>query len=516
MIPTLLRPMLALALIIMMSCSDNTRSTQSSNNGTLDVESTDSYRVDTSSAPDSASLSDTLNPPDASSSTDTTVNDTSGPPADSLWPSPQVGIHEESTRYLVAANENAAPMELMNSPRPPFGVWYATPFNTRMTALTAQINSNHAYSQLQAFSLKSDFILLTEDVPGTPSALHVVRRTEDFSELLSTPLGTWGNPRWDPSNNTKLIHFNNPNAGPNSLRLERTDVLTGDTETAFTFPTEYQAYLTNQSFDELSRNGRWLAGQAVGVGAWSRIFTVDLESQTLGAELDPEALYSSVCTPDPDWGAVDPDWVGVSPLGKYLMVQWATDGTGRCEGLESYDIQTGEYIGHVTSGHPHADLTVLADGVTEVFVTNELSGPDETSAWVGGADVQPIDSENPALAYRVLPGPAVGESPPQYLYLIDWGGFEHISCRGPIGTCLVTGYPSPENGARDPLEDEIYMINLDGSGVVRLAHHHSTGLDYWSQPRATISLDGRYVVFDTDWDLQNETLAFLIDLAETP
>ena len=183
--------------------------------------------------------------------------------------------------------------------------------------------------------------------------------------------------------------------------------------------------------------------------------------------------------------------------------------TGRCEGLESYDIQTGEYIGY--PGHPHADLTVLADGVTEVFVTNELSGPDETSAWVGGADVQPIDSENPALAYRVLPGPAVGESPPQYLYLIDWGGFEHISCRGPIGTCLVTGYPSPENGARDPLEDEIYMINLDGSAVVRLAHHHSTGLDYWSQPRATISLDGRYVVFDTDWDLQNETLAFLID-----
>jgi hypothetical protein len=405
-------------------------------------------------------------------------------------------------------------MPIQNDPRPAFGEWYTSPFNTRLTALSPEANSNHAYSQLQAFSSDSVFVLLAEDIPGSPSALNVIRRMSDRATVLSSPTGLWGNPRWDPASPSKLIHFNPKNSG--ELLVQRTDVLTGATETAFTFPAEYQSYLTNQSFDELSRDGRWMAGQALGTGNWSRIFAVDLVNQTLGAQLDPEALYAGPCTPDPEWGELDPDWVGVSPLGTYLVVQWATDGTGRCEGLETYDIATGEYVGHVTSGHPHADLTVLADGITEVFVTNELYGPTAEQGWVGGASVQPIDTENPALAYRVLPGPATGEASPHFLYLIDWGGFEHISCRGPIGTCVVTGYPSPENGSLDPLEDEIYLIRLDGTGVVRLAHHHSSGSDYWTQPRASISLDGRYVIFDTDWELQDQSLAFVIDLANVP
>ena len=116
-IPTLLRPMVALALIIMMGCNDDTRSTQSSNNGTLDVQSTDTYRVDTSSAPDSASLSDTLNTLDASPSTDTTVDDTSAPPADFIWSSP--GGFTKSHTLPRRANGNATPMELMNSLAPP-------------------------------------------------------------------------------------------------------------------------------------------------------------------------------------------------------------------------------------------------------------------------------------------------------------------------------------------------------------------------------------------------------------
>jgi hypothetical protein len=156
---------------------------------------------------------------------------------------------------------------------------------------------------------------------------------------------------------------------------------------------------------------------------------------------------------------------------------------------------------------------VLADGVTEVFVTNELSGPTGAQTFVNGEAAKAVDSAYPALAYRELPGTPSGEATPRFLYLIDWGGFEHISCRGPFGYCVVTGYPSPENGATDPLEDEIYLIRLDGSGLVRLAHHHSSGMDYWTQPRATHSSDGRYIIFDSDWDLDNATMAYVLDLA---
>ena len=423
------------------------------------------------------------------------------------------GLAETATRYL--AGQGAQAIATNQDPAPAFGTWYTTPFNTALTPMTAQANSNHAYSQLQAFSSDNSYVLLSEDIAGTPSAETVVRRVAGFEKVWSVPVGTVGNPRWDPTSPQHLIHFNDN--GEPSLAVQRTDVATGATETVFDFPSEYQSYLSNQSFDELSRDGRWIAGQAVGTGNWSRIFAVDLVNGTLGAQLDPEALYSGPCTPDPQWGQPDPDWVGVSPLGNYLVVQWGAEGTGRCEGLETYDIQSGAYIGHVTSGHPHADLTVLADGLTEVFVSAELSGPSAGQAWVNGTAAENSDLDNPALAYRLLPGPATGESEPNYLYGIDWGGFEHISCRGPIGTCVLTGYPSPGNGALDPLEDEIYMIHLDGSGVLRLAHHHSSGAEYWSQPRASVSLDGRFIIFDSDWGFPDgQTIAYLIDLAQTP
>ena len=506
---------------------------------------------DTSTEPDTAKT-DTASPADSSSPTDTTPaqdtttppedtttppedtaappedtaappEDTAAPPEDTQSPPPTdfkldeltAGLHETATRYVEEAGTSAASMSVNNDPAPAFGKQYLTPFNTVLTPVGPDFHVNHFYSQLQAFSADNKYVLLAEDLPGTPSALTVVRSLPDFSLVLSAPVGEWGNPRWHPTDYGKLVHFNP--TGEGELRLETTDVASGETTTLYTFPAEYQMYLKNQSFDELSRDGKWIAGQAVGVGNWSRIFAFNLETQTLGAQIDPEALYAGPCTPDPQWGPVDPDWIGVSPLGNYLVVQWAAGGTGRCEGLETYDIKTGAYIGHVTSDHPHADLTVLADGKTEVFVTNELTGPTVGDTFVNGEAAKPIDVMYPALSYRVLPGPAEGQAKVHHLYLIDWGGFEHISCRGPYGVCVVTGYPSPENGATDPLEDEIYMIRLDGSGVVRLAHHHSTGGDYWTQPRATMSVDGRYVLFDSDWGFNDfSSLAYLIDLAIDP
>jgi hypothetical protein len=57
-------------------------------------------------------------------------------------------------------------------------------------------------------------------------------------------------------------------------------------------------------------------------------------------------------------------------------------------------------------------------------------------------------------------------------------------------------------------------VRLDGSGLVRLGHHRSSENDYWTQPRASLSGDGRYVIFDSDWDQPaGQRAAFVIDLA---
>jgi hypothetical protein len=43
--------------------------------------------------------------------------------------------------------------------------------------------------------------------------------------------------------------------------------------------------------------------------------------------------------------------------------------------------------------------------------------------------------------------------------------------------------------------------------VIRLAHHRSRSAEYyWAQSRAAISRDGRYVIFDSNMDLENTAL----------
>jgi hypothetical protein len=51
--------------------------------------------------------------------------------------------------------------------------------------------------------------------------------------------------------------------------------------------------------------------------------------------------------------------------------------------------------------------------------------------------------------------------------------------------------------------NEIYMINVDTKDIYRLAHHYSRvggGPSYWSQPRAAISYDGNWGIWDSNFD----------------
>jgi hypothetical protein len=214
------------------------------------------------------------------------------------------------------------------------------------------------------------------------------------------------------------------------------------------------------------------------------IFTLDTVAGTLGAQLPIADLYAGPCEPDPTWGAVEPDWVGVSPLGNYLVVQWTREGTTRCSGLETFDIQTGAFVGRPYAGRQHGDLGIDTDG-SEFFMTFELSSPQ--------------DPNRPALGLRRLPGD-LPVSEPEYLRVLDWGNTEHISCQGPRGVCLITAGRIPDD-PRTPFEGEVFLQYTDGS-VVRLAHHRSSSCGYWVQPRASLAADGRYAIFASDWGRQ--------------
>lgn len=336
------------------------------------------------------------------------------------------------------------------------------------------------YNQLQAFSSDNTYLLLDG------SNGFVVRRVDDFSLVTGLATSGWNDPRWYPPQPHVIVHFDSND--DTVLRLQFTDVDTLITTTVYTFPAQYEYIRVPQSFDELSEDGRWLAGMATRNDGVAVIFTLDIQKLTLGAQLPIPDLYAGPCQPDPEWGEVEPDWVGVSPLGNYLVVQWVRDGTIRCSGLETFDIQTGDFIGRVSDHHHHGDMGVDSDGVTEFFMTTELSSPK--------------DNNRPAISMRLLPGTSTA-SPPIYLQVVDWSDEDHISCQGPNGVCLVS-WGNFEGLYDWPFENELFLQYTDGS-VLRLVHHRSSKCGYWVQPRASISRDGSYVVFASDWGEETNT-----------
>jgi cysteine-rich repeat protein len=386
--------------------------------------------------------------------------------------------------------------------RPAVGERVVDPvFGTTLRRLTTRTGpggwASHVYSQLQAVSPDGLFLLLIED------DAYVVRRIEDLALQTALETSSWNSPRWLPSAPHSIVHYDGN--GDDDVTVQVTDATTGVTADLLTLPAQYERIRVNQSFDELSRDGRWMAGMLASSSGGNVLFALDVVSRTLGATISVDALYAGPCAPDPQWGAVEPDWVGVSPLGRYLVVQWARDGTARCSGLETFAIATGAFAGRVYDGHQHGDLGIMPDGTTEFFMTFELYHP----------------SGELSLGTRTLPGTATA-SAPTYVQVLDWGNGAHISCRGPAGVCLVTASSDLSNG-RSAFEGELFLQHVDGR-VERIAHHRSSECGYWVQPRATLSVDGRRVVFASDWGTascapSNDNLGrgevYVVELEET-
>jgi hypothetical protein len=372
-----------------------------------------------------------------------------------------------------------------NIPLQPVGTPFVdTVFGTTLTRITGQTPDGmgtHIYSQLQAFSADNAYVLLIEN------DVYVVRRMSDLSSVQGLDTSGWNAPRWYPAIPHTIVHFDGNDDTVVRVQLTDLDTQPPTTTTVFTFPQRYQYVRGKQSFDELSLDGQWVAGAVTRNDGAMVLFSLNLSTGVLSSELAIPDLYSEACEPDPQWGDVEPDWVGVSPLGRYLMVQWVRDGTTRCSGLESFDIVTGQFRGRVTAGHQHGDLGVDTEGVTEYFVTTTTASPE--------------NHNYPAIVSHDLPGTET-VSPFRLLLTIPWRGLSHVSCRGPGGLCLVTSESLEVVPGLPAVNAELYLVYANGS-VRRLTHHRSTECGYWVQPRASLSHDGLVAIFASDWGVDS-------------
>ncbi len=377
-------------------------------------------------------------------------------------------------------------------PLPAFNVSVTEPdFGTTLRRIGNATSGNidrHIYSQLQAFNSDSSLMMVYQGPNG--NADTVIKNVLTGQNVRTLPSDI-NSPRWNPANGDEVIFFDD-NADT-VLRIQKMNIRTGTRSTVATLA-GYQRVSPAVSFEELSRDGRWLALVADN----DNFVAYNIAENRFGARLTRGSgvLTGTGCSATDN----SPNWVGVSPGGRYMDIQWNRDGSGACEGVQVFDIETGAYAGHVADNRQHSDKGIDENG-NDVYVS-------------------PYFGSSLLLAVTRYPG-SINFADRYDKVILDtgWEHIDHISCQGPNGICVITGGGT----ASEPFGDEAYLVYTSGSAadngqnnnakVRRLAHIRSTTSDYFHQPQASMARNGSYVVFASDWGNANGGANdYLIDL----
>jgi hypothetical protein len=187
-----------------------------------------------------------------------------------------------------------------------------------------------------------------------------------------------------------------------------------------------------------------------------------------------------------DTGGKGLDSVYITPKNN-VIVSWVQSGTVRNTGQELFDGNM-NFLRQVGRADGHKDVTLDTNG-------------DEVLVWTNSNDPQPI-CNNGIVKIRLSDGQQT------CLATLDWSLAVHISAPDNSGFIYVETYapanPTPSS-AWVAYTNELLQIKLDGSQVLRVAHHRSrpfqTNTYNW-QPKMSTSRDGSRVVYSSDYNLQ--------------
>jgi len=187
-----------------------------------------------------------------------------------------------------------------------------------------------------------------------------------------------------------------------------------------------------------------------------------------------------------DTGGMEFDSVYITPNNN-VIISWIPSGTVRHTGQELFDTNM-NFLRQVGHADGHKDVTLDTNG-------------DEILVWTNSNDPQPI-CNNGIVKIKLADGQQT------CLASLDWSLAVHISAPDNSGFVYVETY-APSNPTLSSgwvaYTNELLQIKLDGSQVLRLAHHRSRPFQtntYTWQPKMSSSRDGSRVVYGSNYDLQ--------------
>jgi len=376
-------------------------------------------------------------------------------------------------------HHNAAPMPSI--PKPNVGAKITDPvFGVSVLRISDAAGSGirgivPQYSKRQAWNADGSRLLLLNADDGDFSLYD--GNTYQFLRSVAQVGGE--DVFWHPTDPQKIIYWE-------SNVLMSADIAT-DVRTALHTFSQY-AWGDTRGEGNLSNDGRTYAfcgqlyNETTGVVTFKDIVVYGIVG---------DQILKTLPLPQP---LTDFDWVSISPLGNYVVVDYANWNTGRYNGVEVYDRQL-NFLWQKPLGFGHSDLGLDANN-DEVLIM-DVYDEDLNTTFIN--------------KYRLADGTKttlVEVSP-----LFDM----HESCRNMNrkGWCFVSTFDSPgrlTDSSADwlPFEDEIFALKMDGSGdVQRIAHHHSRRFSpttpdpdtsvYWAEPHATADRTGTRVLWGSNW-----------------
>ncbi|HLQ76668.1 MAG TPA: VCBS repeat-containing protein [Terriglobia bacterium] len=355
---------------------------------------------------------------------------------------------------------------LYNTFQPPaVGNSYADPvFSTaikRISDVTSHVDAtngkalnfiSHEYSSMSPFNCDDSLLLLIYQ-----SYFVLNDGNGNYIRALPFSINASSEPRWS-RNDPSVLYFVNGN------QLKQYNVSTDKITVIHTFA-EYSK-VSGKGESDLSEDGNHF----VFAGDDRYVFVYELSTGMKSPVFDAGQAF---------------DGLQISPNDN-VTISWFTPGSARSQGIELFD-RNMKFLRQIARADGHMDLARDTNG-------------DEVMIWTNAADAQ-------ATCANAIVKVRLADASQTCLLSLPWSQAVHISAPDGNGWVFVSTYDptNPDPSRRwDAYENEILQIRLDGGEVRRLLHHRSRPADTYNyEPRASVSRDGRKLVFASNYDLQS-------------
>ena len=310
------------------------------------------------------------------------------------------------------------------------------------------------YSTMSPFNSDNSNILLVHQ-----SYFALYDGTGFYLRDLPLEINSSSEPRWSRKDNRTIYYIR-------GNQFKTYDIFSGAMNIVHTF-SEYSA-ISGMGESDISFDGDHFV--FAGDGRYVFVYRISADTKSPTFDTGGRSFDSLYITPNNN-----------------VTITWNQSGAVRYTGIELFDANM-NFQRQVARAGGHMDVTLDTDG-NEVLV------------WTNSNDPQPI-CNNAIVKIRLFDGQQT------CLASFDWSLAVHISAPDNSGFVYVETYapsnPTPSSGWV-AYTNELLQIKLDGSQVLRLAHHRSrpfpTNTYNW-QPKMSTSRDGSRVVYNSDYDLQ--------------